>query len=162
VTRQRELEQGIPNRQQYIPSVIHRIPNDKDPHGSTPGIRKAHARAAALKCVLEALAESLHRLLAPQAALHGIDAHRKRAFLIERRVAVIRGNAAREIIKSRMRYAGTVASRNFIQTGAWSLAFAHPRTCRSTPASTKRLAIAGLRRIWSIRNPASRVYALRK
>jgi hypothetical protein len=52
-------------------------------------------------------------------------------------------------------------SESSIQVGAWSLAFAHPRTVRSTSAATSRAA-EGLSKKWSMRKPASLPYAFGK
>jgi hypothetical protein len=54
------------------------------------------------------------------------------------------------------------SSRNMIQVGAWSLECSHPLTGLSTSAPSRSFATSGLNRKWSIRRPASRVYAFRK
>lgn len=48
------------------------------------------------------------------------------------------------------------SSASSTHTGAWSLAFSHPRTLESTWASTSLSASCGLRSRWSMRRPASR------
>jgi hypothetical protein len=50
----------------------------------------------------------------------------------------------------------SVWSATVIHVGAWSLAFSHPRTSRSTPDSTSRLVARGFSRKWSMRMPALR------
>jgi hypothetical protein len=58
--------------------------------------------------------------------------------------------------QQRLHRGGRGGHARVIQTGAWSLVLGRPRTLRSTPAASRRLAATGFRRWWSMRRPASR------